>query len=62
VRNLPAPLSAAPVFPSLLEEGNLGWDLRLDMPGRAVMLQFKISDYLKNRSAKQYEVRPDAYH
>jgi hypothetical protein len=62
VRNLPAPLSAAPVFPSLIEEATVGWDLRLETPGTAVMLQFKISDYLKNRSAKQYDVFEQPYY
>ena len=39
------PLTAAPVFPSLYEEGQQGggWDVRLDRPGIPLFLQFKLS-------------------
>lgn len=48
-------LSAAPIFPSLIEEGKTGggYDVRLDVPGLPVFLQFKRADCLIKRSAKQ---------
>jgi len=38
------PLSAAPVFPSLVEEGQtgVGYDVRFDRPGVPLFLQFKL--------------------
>lgn len=38
------PLTAAPVFPSLLEEGQagVGYDVRFDRPGIPLFLQFKL--------------------
>jgi hypothetical protein len=45
------PLKAAPIFPSLIEEGKVGggYDLKLDSPGLPLFLQFKLSDYMKKR-------------
>jgi hypothetical protein len=53
------PLQAAPVFPSLIEEGrdNGGYDVKLSMPGRALFLQFKRSDYLRLPSAREFRNR-----
>lgn len=39
-------LTAAPYFPSLTDEGNLGYDLRLDRPGIPLFIQFKRSEYI----------------
>lgn len=48
-------LNAAPVFPSLIEEGKQGggYDLKLDAPGVAVYLQFKRADCLTRASATE---------
>lgn len=46
-------LQAAPVFPSLIEEGQQGYDVRLDWPGRPVFLQFKLSEYMVSGRAGQ---------
>lgn len=48
-------LSAAPIFPSLIEEGKKGggYDLKLDQPGAPVYLQFKRADYMSRRSASE---------
>ncbi|AFZ27833.1 hypothetical protein Cylst_5849 [Cylindrospermum stagnale PCC 7417] len=43
-------LTAAPFFPSLIDEGKKGYDLRLDRPGQPLFLQFKLSDYMRGRS------------
>jgi hypothetical protein len=43
-------LKAAPLFPSLIDEGKKGYDLHLDRPGQPLFLQFKLSDYMSGRS------------
>lgn len=50
-----APLSAAPVFPSLIEEGKAGggYDVKLELPAVALYLQFKRSERMTRRSAKE---------
>lgn len=49
-------LSAAPIFPSLLEEGKAGggYDVKLDHPAAPLYLQFKRSEYMRRRSAREY--------
>ncbi|MEK7949541.1 hypothetical protein [Luteolibacter soli] len=46
-------LTAAPVFPSLFQEGQPGggYDVRLDRPGMPLFIQFKLSHKMKRRSA-----------
>jgi hypothetical protein len=39
-------LTAAPYFPSLIREGKLGYDLRLNRPGIPLFIQFKRSEYI----------------
>src|SRR5258708_40251362 len=48
-------LSAAPVFPSLISEGQPGggWDVRLDRPGVPLFLQFKLSDYMTGAACRE---------
>ncbi|MBR8839749.1 MAG: hypothetical protein DSM106950_38560 [Stigonema ocellatum SAG 48.90 = DSM 106950] len=53
-------LTAAPLFPSLLQEGKIGYDVKLDLAGFPIFLQFKISDYMNNKNAK--EVRKGVLH
>lgn len=52
-------LKTAPVFPSLIEEGRAGggYDVKLDMPGVPLYLQFKRAHYMTRRTAK--ELRKD---
>lgn len=47
------PLRAAPVFPSLIEEGKAGggYDVKLDAPGVPLYLQFKRADCMLRKSA-----------
>jgi hypothetical protein len=49
-------VSAAPVFPSLIEEGRAGggYDVKLDRPGAPLYLQFKRSECMTRRSAREY--------
>lgn len=48
-------LTAAPVFPSLYQEGQAGggYDVRLDRPGFPLFLQFKLADYLIRSNARE---------
>lgn len=50
-------LSAAPVFPSLIEEGKAGggYDVKLDKPGFPLFLQFKRSHCMVRRSAREHQ-------
>ncbi len=50
-------LSAAPVFPSLVEEGKAGggYDVKLDRPGVPLFLQFKRSHCMVRRTAKEHQ-------
>ena len=59
-----APLSAAPVFPSLIEEGKAGggYDVKLELPAVALYLQFKRSDRMTRRSAKERKAIGSALH
>lgn len=51
-----AKVIAAPIFPSLYEEGKKGgYDVEIPVKGSPVFLQFKLSDYLKRASAKEHE-------
>src|SRR5215472_9386227 len=53
---LGTPVKAAPVFPSLYQEGQDGggWDVKLDRGGIPLFLQFKRSDGMKARSATEW--------
>src|SRR4028119_474700 len=45
-------MTAAPYFPSLVEEGQSegGYDMRLERPGFPLFVQFKTSDFMTGRS------------
>jgi len=45
-------LAGAPLFPSLIQEGDLGYDLRLPIVGAPVFLQFKLSDHMVRSTAE----------
>jgi len=47
------PFAASPVFPSLIREGELGYDVELISEGVPLFLQFKLSDCLVKRNAKE---------
>ena len=49
------PLTAAPVFPSLIEEGQpgVGYDVRFDRPGTPLFLQFKLVHQMVRGTAKE---------
>jgi hypothetical protein len=51
------PLRAAPIFPSLIEEGRSGggYDVYLDLPGFPLFLQFKRADCMKRSNARELQ-------
>jgi hypothetical protein len=44
---------AAPVFPSLIEEGQYGFDVMISRPGFPLFLQFKLAHYIQRRNATE---------
>ena len=54
-------VTAAPVFPSLIQEGHAGggWDVQIKRPGIPLFLQFKLCDYMTRRTCR--EVRKAAF-
>lgn len=46
-------VQVAPVFPSLIAEAELGWDVFINRPGMPIFLQFKLSDFMKGKNAKE---------
>lgn len=50
-----AKIIAAPRFPSLYEEGKKGgYDVKIPLAGKPAFLQFKLSDCLERRNAKEF--------
>jgi hypothetical protein len=56
VASLKASVIAAPVFPSLYEEGQKGggYDVKIPLAGKLIFLQFKLSDYLERTNSKEH--------
>jgi hypothetical protein len=55
-------LNAAPVFPSLIAEARLGWDVKLQTrPGAVVFLQFKTPEALTMASALEWPLYRNEY-
>ncbi len=59
LRSLSMPLTAAPIFPSLFKEGQPGggYDVRFDLPGIPLFLQFKLSDYIWKNDSRIRELQ-----
>lgn len=57
------PLIGAPIFPSLVQEGRPGggFDLQLPLVGSPLFIQFKLSDYMKSRSAAEWHLFNRSY-
>ena len=57
-------LIAAPLFPSLIEEGqpNVGFDVHIPYPVTPLFLQFKLSHRLERRSAGEYALLGGGYY
>lgn len=50
-------LQAAPLFPSLLQEGKLGFDLGLKFAEYLLFIQFKLSHYIHQNGARAHRKR-----
>ena len=48
-----AGVTIAPVFPSLIEEGNRGYDVMIGRPGIPLFLQFKLAHCMKRGTARE---------
>lgn len=57
IQGVGAPLSAAPLFPSLYEEGRTGgYDVNLRFQDAFILfLQFKLSHFMKGRNAREFQ-------
>ena len=52
------PALSVPIFPSLIEEGRgAGYDVRLDLPGKPLFIQFKLSRLMRGRRAIEFQNR-----
>ncbi len=48
--------AAAPVFPNLVQEGQLGYDMKIDFPGVPLFFQFKLPERMVRHSAKEISI------
>lgn len=53
-------IESAPVFPSLYEEGRLGYDMAIETKTFPLFIQFKLSEYI-TATAKSKEVKANVY-
>lgn len=55
--------STAPIFPSLLEEGRYGGhDVEINFSGFPLFIQFKLSEYMKEKTSKEWNVYGEPYY
>ena len=45
--------ASAPVFPNLVQEAKLGYDVRIDMPGSPLFFQFKLPELMVRDTARE---------
>lgn len=62
VQKVAGVLAGAPVFPSLYQEGALGYDLELPLLGAPLFLQFKLSDYMVRSTAEGADKVPTPHY
>ena len=55
VNDLPG-VESAPTLPSLVAEGQQGYDVELDYPGLVLFFQYKLSDILRRTNAKYWSM------
>ena len=48
--------AVAPVFPNLVQEGQLGYDMKIDFPGAPLFFQFKLPEWIVRGSAKEISI------
>ena len=50
--SLTAPIGA-PVFPNLVQEGQSGFDIRINFPGAPLFFQYKLPELIQRRNASE---------
>lgn len=53
IRSLSGQPVGAPVFPNLLQEGQLGYDVRINLPGCPVFFQYKLPELMVRATAAE---------
>lgn len=53
IRSLAIGPGAAPVFPNLVQEALLGYDVKVDLPGVPLFFQFKLPELMVRKSVKE---------
>jgi len=53
VRSSPIGPTGAPVFPNLVQEAQLGYDVRINMPGLPLFFQYKLPTSMKRNTATE---------
>lgn len=53
IRSSPAAPSGAPTFPNLVQEAQLGYDVRIDRPGFPLFFQFKLPELMTRNTANE---------
>jgi hypothetical protein len=51
IRSANSAPQAAPIFPNLVQEGQFGYDVRIDFPGLPLFFQYKLSELMKRNTA-----------
>lgn len=49
-------VTGAPVFPNLIQEATLGYDIRIDFPAVPLFFQFKLPELMVRRSAREISI------
>ena len=49
-------VAGAPVFPNLIQEATLGYDIRIDFPAVPLFFQFKLPELMVRRSAREISI------
>src|SRR5947209_10645793 len=53
IRSSPAVPSGAPVFPNLVQEAQLGYDVRINLPGLPLFFQYKLPELMTLSTARE---------
>jgi hypothetical protein len=53
IRSSPSLPSGAPVFPNLVQEAQLGYDVRIDLPGLPLFFQYKLPESMTRNNAAE---------
>jgi hypothetical protein len=56
VRSSPAAPTGAPVFPNLVQEAQLGYDVRINLPGLPLFFQYKLPELMTRNTATEISV------